>query len=188
MDALGLDRAHVVGVSMGGMIAQELALAHPERVRSLHLGCTLARPDAYLRALVAAWRDVRAGLPREAAVRTMMLWLFAPGTYADRPEFVEMLVQATLAHPFPQTLTGFLRQTDAVLAHDALDRLRDLRVPVLVSIGEEDILVPPRFSRQLAAAIPGAALRSLAGAGHAYFWERADAFNALVLEFAAAHD
>ena len=88
MDALGIERAHVIGVSMGGMIAQELALHHPDRVRSLHLGCTLARPDPYLHALSAAWREVRTRLSREAALRTIAVWLFAPGTYNERAEFV----------------------------------------------------------------------------------------------------
>src|SRR3977135_1498268 len=93
MDALGIDRAHVIGVSMGGMIAQELALAHPERVRSLHLGCAVARPDGSMRALTPAWRDMRSGLGRDARLRTLALWLSAPTTYADRPDLVEMLLQ-----------------------------------------------------------------------------------------------
>ena len=183
MDVLGLDRAHVVGVSMGGMIAQELALTHPGRVRSLHLGCTLARPDAYTKAFLGAWRDVRAHVSREAALRAFGPWLFAPATYSERPEFVELIVQNALANPHPQSLTGFLRQGEAILGHDTLARLDGIHCPTLVSVAEEDILVPPRFSRQLAAAIPGAKLQMVAGAGHAYFWERPDVFNALSLEF-----
>jgi 3-oxoadipate enol-lactonase len=185
LDALGVDRAHVIGVSMGGMIAQELALRHPARVRSLHLGCTLARPDAYMRALMAAWRTLRTSLSREDMLRAMALWLFAPVTYEERPEFVEMVVQTALANPFPQTLTGFLRQGDAILGHDALPRLGAIRCPTLVSVAEDDILVPPRFSRLLASRIPGAALQVLPGAGHVYFWERPEAFNRLCLDFLA---
>ncbi len=75
--ALGIERAHVVGVSMGGMIAQELALAYPRRVRSLHLGCTTARPDTHMKALLATWRDMRAALTPDALVRALMLWLFS---------------------------------------------------------------------------------------------------------------
>src|SRR5919198_3064989 len=150
MDALGIARAHVLGVSMGGMIAQELALAHPDRVRSLHLACTMARPDGYARSLIAAWRDVRTTLSREGALRTIALWLFAPGTYNERPDFVEMLLQNALAHPHPQTVTGFLRQSEAIETHDTLARLAGIRCPTLVSVACEDILVPPRFSRELA--------------------------------------
>jgi 3-oxoadipate enol-lactonase len=185
MDVLGIDRAHVIGVSLGGMIAQELALARPERVRSLHLGCTLPRPDAYTLALNAAWREMRTSLGREAMLRALGLWLFAPVTYQERPDLVEAVLQNSLANPYPQSLTGFLRQSEAVAAHDARERLGAIRCPTLVSVAEEDILVPPRFSREIAARIPGAALRIVPGAGHGYFLERADAFNALCLEFLA---
>ena len=185
MDLLGIDRAHVIGVSMGGMIAQELALKSPDRVRSLHLGCTFARPDAYMLALNAAWRDMRIGLGREATLRTLGLWLFAPSTYAERPDLVETLLQTALANPYPQSVTGFLRQGEAVAAHDTRDRLSAIRCPTLVSVAEDDILVPPRFSREIAARIRGAELRLIPAAGHGYFLEQPDAFNALSLDFIA---
>jgi 3-oxoadipate enol-lactonase len=187
MDKIGIARAHVLGVSMGGMIAQELALNHPERVRSLHLGCTLARPDGHLKALLAAWRGVRVGVSHEVALRAFGPWLFAPATYDERPELVEMIVQTALANPYPQILTGFIRQGEAIAGHDTLDRLGKIRCRTLVSVAEDDILVPPRFSRELAGRIPGAVLRVVPGAGHVYFWERPELFNTLSLEFLAEH-
>jgi pimeloyl-ACP methyl ester carboxylesterase len=187
MDALGIERAHVVGVSMGGMIAQQLALDHPARVRSLHLGCTMARPDAYMRALLESWREMRRSLEREAMLRAVGLWLFSPSTYRQRPDFVELIYQNALANPFPQTLTGFIRQGDAIATHDTTARLGALACPTLVTVAEDDILVPPRFSRELAGLIPGATLRVLPGAGHAYFWEEPEHFNGLCLEFIARH-
>jgi pimeloyl-ACP methyl ester carboxylesterase len=185
MDALGLDRAHVCGVSMGGMIAQEIALRHPARVRTLQLHATLARPDAYMRALVEAWRKTRIALGREDALRVIALWLFAPRTYDERPEFVELVLQNAIANPYPQSLTGFLRQGDAVLGHDTLDRLEQLRCPTLVSVADQDILVPPRFSHAIAQRVAGVELKTIADAGHAYMWEAAEAFNAMCLEFLA---
>ncbi|PYN85586.1 MAG: alpha/beta hydrolase [Candidatus Rokuibacteriota bacterium] len=185
MDALGVDRAHVLGVSMGGMIAQELALARPDRVRSLHLACTFARPDAYMLALNAAWREMRLGLGRESTLRALALWLFSPTTYAERPDFIEALLQNSLANPYPQSLAGFLRQGEAVAAHDALERLPAIRCPTLVSVAEDDILVPPRFSRELVSRVRGAELQLVPGAGHGYFLERPDLFNALSLDFIA---
>jgi pimeloyl-ACP methyl ester carboxylesterase len=183
LDALGVERARVIGVSMGGMVAQELALRHPDRVRALHLGCTMARPDRYLAALSAAWRELRAQMGYERALRAMGFWLFAAGTYNERPEFVEMIVQNALANPYRQTLVGFQRQLEAVIAHDTLDRVAEIRCPTLVSVGEEDILLPPRFSRELAARMPGARFELVPGAGHVYFWERPDLFNGLCLDF-----
>jgi pimeloyl-ACP methyl ester carboxylesterase len=183
LDHLGIERAHVIGVSMGGMIAQELALNHARRVRSVQLHCTLARPDRYMHALIENWRVVRAKVTPEEWMRVVALWLFAPTTYSERPEFVETIIQTGIANPHPFTLTGFLRQGDAVRTHDTLDRLGTLVPPALVSVADEDILVAPRFSRELAAAIPGAALKLVERAGHCYFWERPDVFNAMCLEF-----
>jgi 3-oxoadipate enol-lactonase len=181
LDALNIERAHVVGASMGGMIAQEIALNDPHRVRSLQLHCTLARPDAYMRALVQAWRVVRSELSREASLRALALWFFAAETWEARPDFVEMIIETSLTNPYPQSLPGFLRQTEAILGHDTLDRLTAIRCPTLVSVGEEDILVPPRFAREIAARIPGASLVSIPAAGHLYFMEAAEAFNAMCL-------
>ena len=183
MDALGIERAHVLGASMGGMIAQEIALNHPERVGSLQLHCTLGRPDDYLRAQLETGRVQRRKLTHEEAMRAGYLWLFAPSTYNERPEFVEMIIQNALANPYPMSLTGFERQCDAVETHDTLDRVTAIRCRTLVSVADQDILVPPRFSRSLAGRIPGAELRLIEGAGHGYFWERSDLFNTMCLDF-----
>jgi aminoacrylate hydrolase len=156
-------------------------------VRSLQLHCTYARPDAYMLALMETWRAVRAKATLEEWMRTVALWLFSPKTYRERPEFIETIIQTALASPHPFTAMGFLRQGDAVRSHDALARLSALACPTLVSVAEDDVLVPPRFARELAAAIPGAALRLIDGAGHAYFWERPDIFNAMCLDFVAKH-
>jgi 3-oxoadipate enol-lactonase len=187
MDVLGIERAHVLGVSMGGMIAQEVALNHADRVRTLQLHCTYARPDGCLRARLAAAHAERIALSREDALRSNLFWLLSRGTYNERPEFVEAIVQSALANPHPQSLTGFVRQAEASLAHDTLERLNDIRVPTLVSAAADDLLIPPAFSREVSARIPRVEFRMIEAAGHAYFWERPDAFNAMCLEFLAAH-
>jgi pimeloyl-ACP methyl ester carboxylesterase len=138
-------------------------------------------------ALMEAWRAVRARTTPEEWLRTVTLWLFTPRTYEERPDFVELVIQTGLANPHPFSLTGFLRQGDAVRSHDALDRVPSLSCPTLVSIAADDILVRPRLSRQLAQAVPRAELRVIEDAGHGYFWERADEFNAMCLEFLERH-
>jgi pimeloyl-ACP methyl ester carboxylesterase len=187
LDVLGIERAHVLGVSMGGMIAQEVALSHRQRVRSLQLHCTYARPDRYMLALMDAWRSVRSKATPEEWLRTIALWLFAPVTFVERPDFIEAVIQTGLANPHPFSLTGFFRQGDAVRGHEALERLPGLTCPTLVSVAEHDILVPPRFAREVASAIPRADFRVIDRAAHAYFWERADAFNTVCLDFLAKH-
>jgi pimeloyl-ACP methyl ester carboxylesterase len=187
LDALDIASAHIVSVSMGGMIAQEFALRHPRRVRTLQLHATYARPDRYMTALSEVWRTVRVTVGREEWLRSVALWLFAPVTYNERPHVVELVVQNSLNNPYPQSLTGFLRQGDAVRTHDALDRLGDIRCPTLVTVAEHDILVPPRFAREIALRMPHAEFHIVAGAGHGYMWERPEEFNRLSLEFLAKH-
>src|SRR4029450_2587664 len=183
LDVLRIERAHVLGVSMGGMIAQEVALDHRRLVRSLQLHCTYARPDQYMLALMEAWRGIRTKATLEEWMRTVALWLFAPRTYQERSDFVEAIIQTALANPYPFSLTGFLRQGDAVRAHDTLDRLPTLACATLVSVGTDDILVPPRFARQIASTIPKAQLRTFPDLGHAYFWEDPTAFTPMSLKF-----
>ena len=185
MDRLDVPRAHVVGVSLGGMIAQELAVGHPERVRSLQLHGTAARADRYLQALMENLRMVRRGLGAESAQRAMALWLFGPSSFNERPEFIESLLYAAKTQPYPQSDVGFLRQGDAVISHDALARLHRITCPTLIAVGEEDQLTPPRCSHEILSAIPHAEFHTIPGAGHAYFWEKPAEFNTLCLNFLA---
>ena len=110
LDGLGIDRAHVLGLSMGGMIAQEIAINEPSRVLSLQLHATLAKPDPYLQAVVATLVRARATFSKEEFARALLLWMFAPNTYSERPQLVELLVAPlrisrseiqTLGRPWP---------------------------------------------------------------------------------------
>jgi pimeloyl-ACP methyl ester carboxylesterase len=179
LDAAGVARAHVLGVSLGGAVAQELALAAPDRVASLHLHGTWAGPDPWLRAVMEAFRTARRRLPPEEFVRALLPWVFTARAYAERPELIALVVQHALEHPRPPPLHGYLRQAEAALAHDARARLGAVRCPTLVSVGEEDLLTPPRLARELAALIPGARLAVVPGGGHGALWEVPGAFNAL---------
>ncbi|MCI0547321.1 MAG: alpha/beta hydrolase [Candidatus Rokubacteria bacterium] len=185
LDALGIERAHVAGASMGGMIAQELALTHPDRVRTLQLHCTLARSDAYQRLIVETLIRVRAhGDPKEYT-RAVLPWLLARKTVVERPELVEFLIARAVDHPYPTSLDGLVRQAEAIGDHATLPRLAGIRVPTLVTVGSEDILVPPLFSRELHAAIAGAELAVIPDAGHLHFLEQPEAFNQVALDFLA---
>ncbi len=187
LDHVGVERAHFVGISLGGMIAQELALARPERVLSVQLHSTAGRADPYLRVLLETWREVRAKLGREMVQQSMALWLFGRRTFAERPELIEMLMRQATAYPYAPTDIGFARQGEAVVTHDALARLGAIGCPTLITSGEDDLLVPSRFARDLAAHIPHAELRLIAEAGHMWCWEKPAEFNALALDFIAKH-
>jgi pimeloyl-ACP methyl ester carboxylesterase len=185
LDGLGIDQAHLLGLSMGGAIAQEAALAAPGRVRSLQLHATWAGPSPYLEALIRAVRAVRAQLDREAFHRALAVWLFTPETFARQPELVELVVQRATGDPHAPPAHAYLRQLDAALGHDARARLPRLRCPTLVAVGSQDLLTPPPLSRELARLVPAARLEILDGAGHGALWEAPAAFDAACLRFLA---
>jgi 3-oxoadipate enol-lactonase len=187
MDALGIGRTHICGASMGGMIAQELTLAHPDRVRTLGLHCTAASSDAYSAFLIDTLLAVKARGDREEYVRAVMPWILCRKTMVERPEFIRFWIDRALAYPYPIGLEGLSRQADAIRGHDTRARLGDLRVPTLITTGTEDILVPPTSSRDLHARIPGSELVTIEDAGHLHFIEQADRFTGICLEFFAKH-
>jgi pimeloyl-ACP methyl ester carboxylesterase len=187
LDHLGIEAAHVVGLSLGGMIAQEVALAHPQRVLTLQLHSTMGRADPYLRILLDTWRQVRAQLGREMVQQSMALWLFGRRTFADRPALIELLMRQATTYPYAPSEVGFARQGEAVVTHDALARLGAISCPTLITAGEDDLLVPPRFGHELAAHIPHAELHRVPDVGHMWCWEKPEEFNALALDFIARH-
>lgn len=186
LDALGVERAHVLGISMGGMVAQELALRHPGRVRTLALGCTFAggptatrTPPEVVARLTAAYM---AG-DREAAIRTGWEVNVSPGFAADERAFADFRATALeLASAIPVIMA----QAQAIAGFDASGRLARIDVPALVVHGDADRMIPVANAHVLAAGIPGARLEILEGAGHLFFWERPERSAELVLELCAA--
>jgi 3-oxoadipate enol-lactonase len=183
-DGLGLERFHLLGMSLGGTIAQELALAAPERVQSLHLIVTYAWAGRWGREFARLWGRAAAQRSDEEHIDWLILQTVSQEFY-ENEEAVEFLRNMMLANPYPQPRDAFLRQLDAGARHDARDRLGALRVPTHVIAGERDLLVPAWKSEEIAQRIPGAKLRVVPRAPHGINVERAEEFNALVLEFLA---
>jgi 3-oxoadipate enol-lactonase len=181
-DHLDLDTFHLLGVSMGGAIAQEIALQAPDRIRTLTLAVTFPAGSAYARRLAEVWSSRVAQVSREQHVDELMLLNHSEGFY-DHPEMVEFIRTAMLNNPRPQPPEAFARQIAASGRHDAGSRLGSLTMPTHVIGGEHDILVPVWKSKEIASLIPGAKLTILPGAPHGLSIERADEFNAAVLEF-----
>ncbi len=184
LEALGIDRAHVLGYSLGSAVAQELALAAPQRVASLVLYCTWARTDGFQRAMLTALAHPWRTGDLEAALGSLGV-AFSP-QLLDDPAFGELIQQ--LLPLFPSTeeqIRTTAEQWDADLAHDTLDRLGSITAPTLVVAGEQDLLTPPWHGRQVAEAIPGARLEMFTGPGssHALGVERAAEFVPLVTDF-----
>ncbi|MCC6847435.1 MAG: alpha/beta hydrolase [Deltaproteobacteria bacterium] len=184
LKALDLPAAHVVGHSLGGAVGQELALASPDRVRTLTLIGSWARNDEYTRALFRTWKRLRTTLDTAAFLEAMLL-TGVGHTFFDSIGPAPM-IQLFLDAPNPQTAEGFCRQVDADLAHDTLDRLGRIQPPTLVIAGDEDKIFPAHHARQLAGGI-GAELLVIPGVGHSPALENAAAVNAALETFFTSH-
>jgi pimeloyl-ACP methyl ester carboxylesterase len=186
-DAAGFESFHLLGVSMGGAIAQEIALAAPDRIRTLQLTVTFARGGAWGRALSEVWSARVRVMPREQHINELLLLNLSEELFED-PAKVEFARNLFLQNPNPQDPEAFARQLDASARHDALDRLPSLSMPVHVIGGEHDILVPIWRSEEIAEVIPGARLTVIENAPHGLNFERAEEYNESVLGFIAEHE
>ena len=187
IDHLGIERFHVVGASMGGAIAQHLALLAPTRVATLVLIGTWGRTDAFLRTVLTGWRLTVERLSPEQFIAALAPWAF---TYrfleAPSPEVVA-LQTAARERGLLKSVAAYQRQVDACLAHDTLALLPLLRTPTLVLVGEDDILTPPRYARALGAALPRGEVVLVPASGHACFLETPKPLAERVLRFLARH-
>lgn len=169
--ALEIDAAHVVGISMGGMIAQELALAHPERVLTLTLGCSYCGgPGSSLASPEVTQRLGEAMLSgdRRRALRAGWEANVAAGMVDDADSYSRFLA---VAEQYAVALPVIMAQVQAISGHDTSARLKDLDMPTLVIHGTEDQMIPVANGPLLASLIPGAQLETLDGIGHLFFWE-----------------
>jgi pimeloyl-ACP methyl ester carboxylesterase len=180
--ALAIPYANVAGFSMGSAIAQELALHHPELVRSLVLMSTYARPDALFRSQLNFWRWLPEVAPSERAFfKAFFTWVYTPRAHADGS--VDQIIEEALAFPHRQSVEAFQAQVDVCLAHDTADRLSEIAAPTLVLSGEFDVILPPRFGRSVAAGIPDARFEVMEEEAHQPFQEIPDEWNARVDAF-----
>jgi 3-oxoadipate enol-lactonase len=183
-DGLELDSFHLLGVSLGGAIAQEMALAAAERVKTLTLAVSFAGSGAYGRKMSETWGGRVHNMTREQHVDELLLLNMSEKWFEDAGT-VEWLRGVILNHPHPQPPEAFARQIDAAGRHDTRDRLGSLTMPVHVIGAERDILVPVWKSKELAELIPGSKYTVLEAAPHGVTLERAEEFNAAVLDFIA---
>ena len=185
MDALEIERAHVVGHSTGGAIAQILAIEHPKRLASVVLSATWTKPDAYFRRFFGMRKDILLRLGPSAYVQANTLLLYPSWWVARNNERLRQLEAQTLA-VFPPTEVAASR-IDAILAFDRTESLGRIKTPTLVVGAEDDIVTPSYFSEELARLIPGAEIKIFPRGGHAFTQVRPREFTQAVLPFLASH-
>jgi len=197
LDVLGINLTHVVGVSMGGMIAQELALRHPNRVRGLVLACTYPEPDAEVERQREFSIEQFGGKVTAGGEIQIDFSAFDPMSFFQHmlptvfnPEFIERelpkimpLLGGALQYGF--SFEALLGQVAAVMNHKATDRLQQIKSPTLVITGDADRLIPPANSDLLAKHIRGAKLVKIPGGSHGFNFETPELFNREVLSFLA---
>lgn len=181
MDELGIDRAHVVGKSMGGMIGQWLAITHPARVNKLVMGCSSSSRDEVGNEILRMGREVA------AKIGTRAVWLMALFLGYSR-EYIEKNIgklKETMASvpESPEALRGYLGQSYACENHDTTALLHKIISPTLVMHGGTDLIASPRRSRELAELIPGAILKVFDDVGHGFWRERQEEVDRIVLKF-----
>ena len=188
LGAIGVESAHVAGVSLGAAVAMHLAARHPERVRSLSLHSTWDRTDAYLRTVLEMWRTLAGARPTvaDAVIEGIFPFCFTPEMYVERPEFVQALDDFVRGRP-AQPLDAFLAQTEAVLAHDASAVLGQIKAPTLVTFGARDLVTSTRFAERLTGPIAGSELTVFEHLSHAGLHEDAETFNRATLDFLLRH-
>ena len=195
LDVLDIERAHVVGVSMGGMIAQELVLRHPRRVRGLVLACTYPEPDASVEEMResslaqlggAVGADGALKLDPAALDPMMLFQHLMPKVFnvdylqRELPTLIQLFGGALQWGFSPEAI---LAQVQATMLHRCTDRLEQIKAPTLVITGGADLMISPRNSEIIARKIPGAKLVVIPGASHAFNFETPEVFNRHVLEF-----
>jgi len=188
IQALGIDRAHITGLSLGAATGMWLAAKYPHRVKSLSLHSGWAKTDPFLKTVVEGWQVMAKGLGSvtEMVILGIFPWCFTPELYAAKPDYIQALSEFVRGRPV-QPLDAFLRQSSAVIAHDAEAQIGKIKTPTQITFGRYDLVTSTRFADSLMNNIQGAELIVFEGCAHAPIYEKVDEFNQRTLEFLQRH-
>jgi len=188
MQEAGIERAHVFGLSLGAAVGMWLAARHPARVKTLSLHSAWDRTDPFLRVVVEGWRVMAEALGSvtEMVIKGIFPWCFTPELYAARPEYIDSLADFVRSRPMPP-VDAFLRQSGAVLSHDARGVLGEIQAPTLLTFGGHDQATSTRFAAPIRAAIPATELIVFEDCAHAPIYENVEEFNRQTLAFLQQH-
>jgi len=188
MQALGLGKAHVSGLSLGAAAGMWLAAKYPDRVKSLSLHSGWSQSDPYLKTVVQTWLVMAKALGSvpEMVIQGIFPWCFTPELYAEKPDYIKALADFVRGRP-AQPLDAFIRESNAVIAHDAQAQLAKIRAPTQITFGRHDMVTSTRFADRLKSGIKGSELLIFEGCSHAPIYEKVDEFNQKTLAFLNKH-
>jgi pimeloyl-ACP methyl ester carboxylesterase len=188
MQAAGIEQAHIFGLSLGAATGMWLAAKHPEKVKTLSLHSGWTASDPFLRAVVESWQIIAQALDSvpEMIIQGIFPWCFTPEMYAARPEYVESLADFVRSRPMPP-VDALIRQSGAVLAHDATAALGSIQAPTLITFGRHDLVTSTRFAAPLSKGIADSEVLVFEDCSHAPIYENVEEFNQQTLAFLRRH-
>ena len=184
MQAIGIDRAHVSGLSLGAATGMWLAAKHPQKVKSLSLHSGWTKTDPFLKVVVEGWQTMAKGLGNvtDMVIQGIFPWCFTSELYAAKPDYIESLAAFVRGRP-AQPLDAFLRQSNAVIAHDAGSALAAIKAPTQITFGRHDVVTSTRFADAMTNGIGRSEVVVFEGCAHAPIYENVAEFNERTLSF-----
>jgi pimeloyl-ACP methyl ester carboxylesterase len=188
MQAMGIQKAHISGLSLGAAIGMWLAAKYPDRVRSLSLHSGWTKTDPFITTVVEGWQVTAKALGSvpEMVILGIFPWCFTPELYATKPEYIQSLADFVRSRP-AQPLAAFLQQSNAVMAHDVETQLGRVGAPTQITFGRHDLLTSTRFAERMKGSIRGSELVIFEGCAHAPIYEKVEEFNQKTLAFLRRH-
>jgi len=188
MEALGLERAHIAGLSLGAATGMWLAARYPHKIKSLSLHSGWTKTDPFIKTAVEGWQVMAKALGSvtEMVILGIFPWCFTPELYAAKPDYIQSLASFVRGRP-AQPVEAFVQQSNAVIAHDVEAHLGQIKAPTQITFGRHDQVTSTRFADRLMNNIQGAELVVFEGCAHAPIYERVEEFNQKTLEFLRRH-
>jgi pimeloyl-ACP methyl ester carboxylesterase len=188
MQAVGLQRAHIAGLSLGAGIGLWLTAKYPDKVKSLSLHSGWPKTDPFLKIVVEGWQVLAKALGSvpETVVMGIFPWCFTPELYATKPDYIQSLADFVRGRP-AQPLAAFLQQSNAVIAHDVEAPMARITTPAQITCGRRDLLTSDRFAERMHRTIPGSELVLFEECAHAPMYEKVEEFNQKTLVFLERH-
>jgi len=188
MQAIGVGRAHIMGLSLGAATGLWLAAKYPEKVKTLSVHSGWTKTDLFIKTVLEGWQVMAQALGnvQELVIRAILPWCLTPDLYTNQPEYLESLLAFVKSRP-SQPVEAFIQQSSAVIAHDVESHLNKISAPTQVTFGRYDMITSVRFAAPMTDNIPNTELVVFEDASHAPIYEKVDEFNQKTLAFLHRH-